>query len=125
MPERYDIESIAEELGECRQRGLDWLDKVTSTQRAVRATSLQSLAAEYADASGRLARGRIAQIKILLADGLTEFETQGNLSDAHLLRQLFSEMPLTAPSSLQASFSRSPGRTRATLKPSSANAARR
>jgi hypothetical protein len=89
VPERYDPESIAEELGECRQRGLDWLDKVTSTQRAVRATSLQSLAAEYADASGRLARGRIAQIKILLADGLTEFETQGNMADAHLLRQLF------------------------------------
>jgi hypothetical protein len=85
VPALYDPVDVAEDLVECRQRGLDWLDR----KRAVRAASLQALAADYATASDLLASGRIAQIKVLLADGITELGRQGNAADANLLRELF------------------------------------
>ena len=46
--EHLDVGRIAGALGDCRQRGLDWLDKRTSNQSRVRATALQRLAKEYA-----------------------------------------------------------------------------
>ncbi len=80
---------VAEDLADCRQRGLDWLDRSTSTQRAVRAVSLRALAADYVTARSLPASGRIAQIKVLLADGMTELGRQGNAADASLLRELY------------------------------------
>jgi 8-oxo-dGTP pyrophosphatase MutT (NUDIX family) len=80
---------VAEDLAECRQRGLDWLDRSVPPQRKVRAASLQALAASYVAARNLPASSRITQIKVLLADGMSELDRQGNTSDAGLLRDLF------------------------------------
>jgi hypothetical protein len=80
---------VAEDLAECRQRGLDWLDRSVPPQRQVRAVALQALAADYVAARNLLASGRIAQIKALLADAMTALGQQGNVTDANLLRDLF------------------------------------
>jgi hypothetical protein len=80
---------VAEDLAECRQRGLDWLDRSVPPQRQVRAASLQALAADYVTVRSLLASGRIAQIKVLLTDAMTELGRQGGTSDANLLRELF------------------------------------
>jgi hypothetical protein len=104
VPENYDAGSVAEDLVECRQRGLDWLDRTTSVQRPVRAASLQALAAQYVAARGLLTSGRVAQIKVLLADGIAELSTQGHVSDSRLLRELFfgssDDGPIPAPGEL-------------------------
>jgi hypothetical protein len=89
VPALYDSVDVAEDLAECRQRGLDWLDRNTPQQRRIRAVALQALAADYVAARHLLASGRIAQIKVLLADGMTELANQGNAADANLLRNLF------------------------------------
>ena len=89
MPDHYDAYEIANDLGDCRQRGLDWLDRRTSNQVPVRATVLHRLAEEYAEARRLVAAGRIAQIKILLRDGIDELSQQGHTTDARLLNDLF------------------------------------
>jgi hypothetical protein len=88
VPERYDPDRIAEDLADCRQRGLDWLDRKTSNQQPVPAEALQQLAEEYARVRPFVAAGRIAQIKILVRDGIEEFR-QSHTADAGLLRDLF------------------------------------
>jgi 8-oxo-dGTP pyrophosphatase MutT (NUDIX family) len=80
---------VAEDLAECRQRGLDWLDRSVPPQRQVRAASLQALAADYVAARKLMTSSRIAQIKVLLADAMRELDRQGSTSDANLLRELF------------------------------------
>lgn len=89
MPAVYDPVDVAEDLADCRQRGLDWLDRRVPPQRQVRAASLQALAADYVAARNLMASSRIAQIKVLLADGMRELDRQGGTSDANLLRELF------------------------------------
>ncbi len=80
---------VAEDLAECRQRGLDWLDRSTPPRRPVRAVALQALAADYVAARNLLASGRIAQIKVLLIDAMNQLGNQGKAADANLLRELF------------------------------------
>lgn len=120
MPERYDPASIAVDLGECRQRGLDWLDRNTSGQRPVSAASLQALAADYVAARGLLATGRIAQIKVLLTDGIAELGSQGHASDAALLLELFFgasvDGPIQAPGILLQRARRKAGETEARFR---------
>lgn len=89
MPEPYNPDAIATELGDCRQRGLDWLDHSTTSQVKVRAEGLQRLAEAYVAARELVAAGRIAQIKILLRDGIAELSRQGHETDAQLLADLF------------------------------------
>jgi hypothetical protein len=89
MPERYDPGRIADDLADCRQRGLDWLDRRTSNQAPVQATALQRLAEDYVAARQIVAAGRIAQIKTLLRDGIDELLRQGHRADATLLHDLF------------------------------------
>jgi hypothetical protein len=93
VPERYAPETIAADLGECRQRGLDWLDRDTTAQKPVRAVALQALAEEYVAARGLLAAGRIAQIKVLLLDGTAGLADQGHPADAALIHSLFFGRP--------------------------------
>jgi len=120
VPEHYDSASIAEDLGECRQRGLDWLDRITSTQRRVAAASLQELAAEYVHSRGLLASGRIAQIKVLLADGIAELRTRGHPSDATMLLELFFgssvDGPIRPPGVLLQSARKKAGETEARFR---------
>ena len=89
MGERPDADSIAADLADCRQRGLDWLDRRASNQVPVRAAALQQLAEDYVVSRRMPASGRIAQIKTLLQCGIAEFAEQGHQSDATLLRDLF------------------------------------
>jgi hypothetical protein len=89
VPERYDPNRITEDLADCRQRGLDWLDHKSSNQVPVRAEMLQRLAEEYVGARRLVAAGRIAQIKVLLRDGIDELSRQGHAADAGLLSDLF------------------------------------
>ncbi len=89
VPERHDPDQVAADLSNCRQRGLDWLDRKTSNQSPVRADELERLARDYAAARHPAASGRIAQIKILLIDGINDLRRQGRGSDADLLRDLF------------------------------------
>ena len=93
VPELHDPVRIADDLGECRQRGLEWLDRNVSPQRPIRAATLEALAADYVKARGLLAVGRIAQIKVLLSDGIDELAAQGHTADAALVRELFFGMP--------------------------------
>jgi hypothetical protein len=86
--ERYDPGRVAEDLADCRQRGLDWLDRKSGNQQPVRAAELQRLAEEYVRAGPLAAAGRIAQIKTLLRDGIDEWSRQGH-PDAGLVRDLF------------------------------------
>jgi hypothetical protein len=87
--ERYDPDRIAEDLADCRQRGLDWLDRKTTNQQPVPAEALQQLAGEYVLARQLVAAGRIAQIKVLLRDGIEELMRQGHSADAGLLADLY------------------------------------
>lgn len=89
MAEQYDPGKIADDLAECRQRGLDWLDRRSSNQAPVSAACLQQLAEDYTAARRLVAAGRVAQIKILLRDGIEELSRQGHTADARLLRDLF------------------------------------
>lgn len=89
MVQRYDPVAVADDLAECRQRGLDWLDRATSTQRRIQAASLEQLAVDYVEASGLLLADRIRQIKKLLEDGIAELRRQGQTGDAALLLELF------------------------------------
>ena len=89
MPEHYDPGRIADDLADCRQRGLDWLDRRTTNQAPVPATALQRLAEEYVTAGHIFAADRIAQIKTLLRDGIEELSHQGHRADATLLHDLF------------------------------------
>jgi hypothetical protein len=45
--EDLNVDSVAADLGECRQRGLEWLDRHNRDQKPRAAGALQSLAAEY------------------------------------------------------------------------------
>jgi hypothetical protein len=89
VPEQYAPDLIAEDLADCRQRGLDWLDRNTANQVPVRAAALQQLAQDYAASKALVATGRVGQIKALLRDGIEEFSRQGHTADAALLRDLF------------------------------------
>ena len=89
MPEHYDPGRIADDLADCRQRGLDWLDRKTTNQAPVPATALQRLAEDYVAARHIVAVGRRAQIKTLLRDGIEELSQQGHRADATLLHDLF------------------------------------
>jgi hypothetical protein len=82
------VERIARELADCRVRGLDRLDIKSRNQDPVAADELQRLATEYAEARSVRARGRIAQIKLLLRDALTELR-KTNETDAVLISDLF------------------------------------
>jgi hypothetical protein len=79
---------VARELAECRQRGIERLDAHTHNQAPVAAPELQRLAAEYAEARHAPARGRIAQIKMLLLAALAELNGT-DATDATLIRDLF------------------------------------
>ncbi len=80
---------MARELAECRQRGLDWLDRRTHNQQPVRAAVLQQLASDYVTVRGIQLRGRGAQIKRLLRDALAAYSAQDNEADAQLVTDLF------------------------------------
>jgi hypothetical protein len=118
--ERYDPATVADDLGECRQRGLDWLDRNTSSQRRIQAASLEQLAADYADARGLLAPGRIRQIKRLVEDGIAELRTQGHPGDAALLLELFfgsaPDGPIPPPGVLLDSARKKAGETEARFR---------
>lgn len=89
MVDQSDARRLAEELSDCRQRGLDWLDLRTSNQEPTPAVILQDLAKAYVARQHLSAAGRVAEIKVLLQDGIGEFERQGHVSEASLLRDLF------------------------------------
>lgn len=95
--ERLDVDRIADELADCRQRGLDGLDRRTTNQAPVPAPALQQLAEQYTAARGLAATGRIAQIKTLLRDGISELARERHVSDADLLRDLFFGESLNDP----------------------------
>lgn len=120
MVERYDPVDIADDLGECRQRGLDWLDRTTSTQRRIQAASLEELAAEYVDVRGLLVLGRIRQIKRLLEDGIAELRRQGQIGDSALLLELFfgssSDGPIPPPGVLLDMARKKAGETEARFR---------
>ncbi len=120
MARLYDPVDIADDLGECRQRGLDWLDRTTSTQRRIQAASLEQLAADYAEAQGLLVPGRIRQIKRLLEDGIAELRSQGQTGDATLLLDLFfgnsPDGPIPPPGVLLDSARKKAGETEARFR---------
>lgn len=97
MAERYDAAKIARDLGECRQRGLDWLDRRTTNQSPVKAVDLQQLAADYAAAKRLVEVGRIDQIKTLLRHGIEQFALQGHATEAALVRELFFGQSVDGP----------------------------
>lgn len=83
------VAQVAAELAECRQRGIERLDRHSHNQAPVRADALQRLAVEYVAARQLPVHGRIAQIKLLLRRALEELDRQGDEADAVLIRNLF------------------------------------
>ena len=88
MPEYYDPGRIADDLGVCRQRGLDWLDRKTSNQVPVTPLPCSGLP-RITPKPRRLPQRAGHQIKLLLREGIEEFSQQGHPADAGLLRDLF------------------------------------
>lgn len=80
---------LAEQLGDCRQRGLDDLDLDTHNQRPVHAPDLERLARQYTAAKGLDLHGRIAQIRRLLHDALAVYAERGNEIESQFIASLF------------------------------------
>ncbi len=83
------IGQLAAELAECRQRGIERLDRHGHKQSPVAADVLQRLAREYTESRGIQAHGRTAQIKVLLRHALDALAVAGGEADANLIRDLF------------------------------------
>jgi hypothetical protein len=97
MPDPFDAKDIAEDLHECRQRGLDRLELSSSNQRPVRAAELGRLAADYASVEPRGGADRAVHMTTLLSDGIDAFTRQVNVRDGQLLRDLFFGGPTETP----------------------------
>ena len=83
------IMRLVAELGECRQRGIERLDRRSHNQAPVAAATLQRLASDYIAAVGLSVHGRVPQIKALLRHALDELAARGDDADASLVRDLF------------------------------------
>ncbi len=93
---------IADELGRCRQRGLEYLDRGDQAQQGYRGQRpvLTPQLGRLADLLGGryeiTAAGRIPKIKTLLSGALEEYSASENEEDARLIRSLlFSDSTLT------------------------------
>jgi hypothetical protein len=86
--EKSLAEQIATELGRCRQRGLDDLDKVAHNQQRIEADRLEELARGYCEALGVQLNGRIVQTRRMLEDGLAAYRKDGNDKEAALIEKL-------------------------------------
>ena len=82
------VEHIANELADCRKRGIERLDVHTHNQVPLAVPELRRLASEYATARGLALPAGTAQIKQLLRDTL-EVLLAENQPDAELIRDLF------------------------------------
>ena len=82
------VAAIADELGACRQRGIERLDLSTHNQVPVQTPVLQALGSEYVTARQLRAYGRIWQLKYLLRDAIKAFAVE-NEGDAQLVVDLF------------------------------------
>jgi hypothetical protein len=89
VPEEYDPDRVAEELGKCRQRGLLGLERRTANQEPLEVPELQRLAAEYAAVRQFPDPSRAAQIRELLVAGIEECTRRERVSDAELICMLF------------------------------------
>jgi hypothetical protein len=97
---------VADELGRCRQRGLENLDREDNRQHPVAAPELERLADLHARSHGVAATGRIPKIKIILSAALDEYSASENEEDARLIRDLlFSDSTLTVRKSAGALLS--------------------
>jgi hypothetical protein len=83
------IDALASELGDCRQRGIERIDRQSHNQARVTATVLEQLAADYVAARQLPVYGRIPQIKALLRHALDDLSSRGSVGDASLIRDLF------------------------------------
>ena len=79
---------VSAELAACRKRGIDRIDVQSHNQVPVPTPELQRMADAYLLAIGRSVKGRIAQIKHLLRDGLTAFAAESK-ADSELITALF------------------------------------
>lgn len=93
MPELQDetpsSSGLAAELADCRQRGIEGLDRDSHNQHPVPAAHLERLAQVYSSVTGIVLYGRIQQIKYLLRRALESYSQNGNEGDARLISDLF------------------------------------
>jgi hypothetical protein len=82
-------DELFRELADCRQRGIEGLDRQEHNMQPVRAPQLERLAQEYSSATGLLLHGRVARIKYLLRRALESYTHNGNEGDAKLISDLF------------------------------------
>ncbi|MHB1432554.1 MAG: hypothetical protein ACYCVZ_10615 [Streptosporangiaceae bacterium] len=82
------VQQLANELADCRQRGIERLDLRTHNQVPVNVPGLERLAREYAVRRQLPATGRGGQIKRLIWDALTAMRGHNGV-DAELVRDLF------------------------------------
>jgi hypothetical protein len=103
-PDSYDPTWVAADLGRCRQRGLDRLDRNSSNQAPVHAGELRRLAEAHAAATGSTDTDRITQIKALLIAGIDDLRHQDRRREADLIRDLFfgesADGPIGSPGDL-------------------------
>jgi hypothetical protein len=82
------VRQLADELADCRQRGIERLDLRTHNQVPVNVPGLERLAREYAARRQLSAIGRGGQIKRLIWDALVAMRGHNGV-DAELVRALF------------------------------------
>ena len=86
MAEQSDEQSraarVSRELGRCRQRGIDDLDVMAHNKEPVETPELDQLARAYHATTERAVYGRVAQIRLLLHDGLAAYAAQDRMDHA-------------------------------------------
>jgi hypothetical protein len=80
---------IADELADCRQRGIERLDRRSHNQVPLQIPQLEQLARRHAAVSRLPARSRVTLIKTFLRSALASYAQQGNSEDADLIGALF------------------------------------
>ena len=80
---------IADELADCRQRGIERLDRRSHNQAPLDIPQLEQLARQHVAVSQLPARSRVALIKTFLRGALASYGQQGNTEDADLIGALF------------------------------------
>jgi hypothetical protein len=94
-------DQIAAELGRCRQRGIEGLDRDVQRQRPVVAPGLEMLAQRYARRLDPPVTGRTAQFKALLLAALRDYSASESPEDATLIGRLLFDNSIQTVSDIE------------------------
>lgn len=92
------VERLAHELIRIRWRGLDDLSRKIKGKDPPDTPETDQLAAEYCRVRGLMFGGdRVAEIRLLLQEGLAAYLHQGHQAEGHIFQRLFFEPSMSVP----------------------------